>query len=320
MNPVSRKSVSSGFRPLALALLSALGIGWAAQTGRTGGRFDVGGYRLDLHCTAPAPGPTVLLLGGLEEATEAWPVTAYDVARTHRVCWYAMAGVSPSDPAPGVTDGVARAEELHRLLIRAGVKGPFVLVAYRFGSQIARLYTDRHRTNVAGMVLVNPWQEDLAPALDAFFRQNPPVLDDLGSAPANRYTPPSPLGGVRALQQFVRAYTVGASTWKAGWNIRAGDAQVRRAAPLGELPLVVVTPHLDAFSVAQAGTLKSMYGQRLWRILGDSQARLTRLSHNSDQVFSEVAWDAVQNEDPGLVLGALRRVLTVAQGSSALGR
>lgn len=296
---------------LGLAALAVLG-----APGRVDGRFDVGGYHLDLHCTAPAPGPTVLLLGGLEEATEAWPVTAYDVARTHRVCWYAPAGVPPSDPAPGVTDGRARAGELHRLLTRAGVRGPFVLVAYRFGSQIARLYADRHRRDVAGMVLVNPWQEDLAPALDAFFRRNPPRLDEPGAPPPNRYTAPSPLEGVRALRQFVRTYQAGRGPWRAGWDIRAGDAQTRRAAPLGGLPLVVVTPRLDAFTVAQAGSQKSVYGQRLWQILQGGQGRLTRLSTNSHQVFSALAWDAVQNEDPALVDAAIESVLSAAENSA----
>jgi pimeloyl-ACP methyl ester carboxylesterase len=46
--------------------------------------------------------------------------------------------------------------ELHALLDKAGIPGPYVLVGHSYGGNVARLYVAHYREQVAGMVLVDP--------------------------------------------------------------------------------------------------------------------------------------------------------------------
>ena len=78
-------------------------------------------------------------------------------ARTDR------AGVGRSDVRPSRA-AVVRAEqivdELHDLLARADVSPPYVLVGHSLGGLNARLFTQRHSGDIAGLVLVDPTSPD----------------------------------------------------------------------------------------------------------------------------------------------------------------
>jgi pimeloyl-ACP methyl ester carboxylesterase len=50
--------------------------------------------------------------------------------------------------------------ELHALLDAAKVHGPFVLVGHSIGGLLVRLYTEKYRKDVAGVVLVDPTHEN----------------------------------------------------------------------------------------------------------------------------------------------------------------
>ena len=72
-----------------------------------------------------------------------------------RVCVYDRAGRGWSDPVSVPQDGVAVATDLHILLDRAHVPGPFVLVGHSSGAQYVRIFAGRYPEQVAGMVLLD---------------------------------------------------------------------------------------------------------------------------------------------------------------------
>ena len=114
---------------------------------------DVGGHRLDITCTGTG-GPTVVLEPGLGETSSAmsrW--IAPDVARTTRICSYDQAGHGLSEPAPGGNADAAR--DLHVLLERSGVPGPYVIAGHSLGGLFALSYADRYPEQVAGIVLLD---------------------------------------------------------------------------------------------------------------------------------------------------------------------
>jgi pimeloyl-ACP methyl ester carboxylesterase len=119
-----------------------------------GQSYDVGGYRLHLHC-AGSGGPTVVLINGLGETSANWARVAPDVAGTTRVCAYDRAGQGWSEDAPHEQDGLQAAADLHNLLSRAGEDGPYVLVGHSIGGDHAMTYAARHPEQVAGMVLLD---------------------------------------------------------------------------------------------------------------------------------------------------------------------
>ena len=123
---------------------------------------DVGTYRLHLECTGTGS-PTVILEpgGGASAATLGW--IAPDVARHTTVCVYDRAGKGWSDAAPTAPDGAQTATDLHTLLERAGVAGPYVLAGHSFGGLYVMRYAAQYPDDVAGMVLIDSTAPNATP-------------------------------------------------------------------------------------------------------------------------------------------------------------
>jgi pimeloyl-ACP methyl ester carboxylesterase len=77
------------------------------------------------------------------------------VAGDSRVCVYDRAGRGWSDPAASPPDGAQIATDLHNLLDRAHVPGPYVLAGHSFGGLYVRTYAAKYPEEVAGLVLVD---------------------------------------------------------------------------------------------------------------------------------------------------------------------
>src|SRR6266487_4781642 len=152
--------------------------------------IDVGGYKLHIFCMGQGS-PTVILdhVGAGNSAQ--WALVQPEIAKTTRVCAYDRAGFGWSDPGPAPRDARQNVQELHMLLTNAQIAPPYVLVGHSFGGDVARLYADQYRDQVAGMVLVDPgtlfdtpgvppeinaaWQAE-----DQIFMRLAPILSRLG--------------------------------------------------------------------------------------------------------------------------------------------
>jgi hypothetical protein len=128
-----------------------------------GNMIDVGGHRLYIECTGSG-GPAVILQAGLGASSSSWAGIAPVVAATTTVCAYDRAGHGRSDEA-GPQDGIALATDLHTLLERAGVPGPYVLAAHSSGGPYVRAYAARYPDQLAGMVLLDSQPDDAFTAL-----------------------------------------------------------------------------------------------------------------------------------------------------------
>jgi len=116
---------------------------------------DLGSHRLHL-LTMGEGSPTVVMESGLPGTVLSWRWVQPEVAKFTRACSYDRAGLGWSDagPLPRTADRIA--EELHRLLERAGVSPPYVLVGHSFGGLTIRCFAARYPAEVAGLVLVDP--------------------------------------------------------------------------------------------------------------------------------------------------------------------
>ncbi len=125
-----------------IAVLAVASVGGGYQTVRAaadaraypmpGQLIDVDGHRLHLNCTGSGS-PTVVLepgAGGMSSSL-GWITPA--VARDTRVCVYDRAGRGWSEPADTAQDATQIATDLHTLLQRATVPGPYVLAGHSFG-------------------------------------------------------------------------------------------------------------------------------------------------------------------------------------------
>jgi pimeloyl-ACP methyl ester carboxylesterase len=116
--------------------------------------IDVGGHRLHLSCTGSGT-PTVVLEPAAGEMSSNLGWIAPAVARDTRVCVYDRAGRGWSEPAATAQDGAQIATDLHTLLQRGHVPGPYVLAGHSFGGLYVLTFAARDPDEVAGMVLVD---------------------------------------------------------------------------------------------------------------------------------------------------------------------
>jgi pimeloyl-ACP methyl ester carboxylesterase len=136
--------------------------------------IDVGGHSLHLHCTGTGS-PTVVLQPGGGDFSSAFGWIAPAVARDTRVCVYDRAGRGWSEPADTAQDATQIATDLHTLLQRGNVPGPYVLAGHSFGGLYALTFAARYPDEIAAMVLV----DSTAPASAAKPRTTSP--GDAGS-------------------------------------------------------------------------------------------------------------------------------------------
>ncbi len=186
---------------LALIVLVLVGVGLAYQAIATardqrnfpppGELLDVGGHRLHIQCAGtPHPGmATVILEAGTGLTSPAWALIQSSVSATTRVCAYDRAGNGWSESGPLPRDARQIANDLHTLLIRAAIAGPYVLVGHSLGGLYVRAYTGAYPDDVVGLVLIDsshPDQLTRSPArrttLEASLRelQFGPLLARLG--------------------------------------------------------------------------------------------------------------------------------------------
>jgi pimeloyl-ACP methyl ester carboxylesterase len=123
-------------------------------------RVDIGGYRLHLVCAGHGS-PTVVLESGWPGGSSSWASVAPTIAMRTRVCIYDRAGTSASDIGPSPRTPLHLVRELHLLLTRAHVPGPYLLVGHSFGGLLVRLFAATYPHDVAGMVLIDSSVFDL---------------------------------------------------------------------------------------------------------------------------------------------------------------
>ena len=213
---------------------------------------DVGGYRLHLYCIGRGT-PTVILDALFPGTVSNWAWVQPEIAATTRVCAYDRAGLGWSDRGPTPRDAVHHAHELHTLLVRAGERGPYVLVGHSLGGLSVRMFADQYPGEVAGMALIEASDPDtwtslgkpegvgvshgqlvVAPVLGRFgvFR--------LGLIPSYSPDPDLPPRQRAELQAFFNSVTSLQTIRDVDSAFSGALDQVRTAGGIGAKPLVIV--------------------------------------------------------------------------------
>lgn len=139
---------------------------------KPGQLVDIGGRRINLHCTGVGV-PTVILMAGSASWSPIWYKVQPAIEQKTRVCGFDRAGYGFSDPGPRpqvISDVV---DDLHAALKAGPIPGPYVLVGHSLGGVEARLYAQRWPKEVAGMVLV-----DTSPAGEGLIDESQPGFDE----------------------------------------------------------------------------------------------------------------------------------------------
>ena len=133
---------------------------WLATRGQTFSRIDAGGPRLRM-LIAGTGSPTVVFESGAGGPLESWVRIQPEVAKFARTISYDRAGNGLSEKGATPRDGRHVAIELHTALCNARAKPPYVLVGHSLGGPYIRVFAGLYPDEVAGLVLVDPTQEEL---------------------------------------------------------------------------------------------------------------------------------------------------------------
>jgi pimeloyl-ACP methyl ester carboxylesterase len=104
--------------------------------------------------------PSVILLAGVVDWSIAWNKVQPAVAAKTRVCAWDRAGLGLSDPPPKPQTVDESAADLQAALRAANIGEPYVLVGHSVGAYETLMLADRHRPQVAGIVLSDPQYPD----------------------------------------------------------------------------------------------------------------------------------------------------------------
>jgi pimeloyl-ACP methyl ester carboxylesterase len=255
---------------------------------------DIGGRRLYLECTGSGS-PAVILQAGAGGDATAWQRIEPTIAAKTTVCAYDRAGRGRSDEAPALQDGNAIARDLHDLLTKAAIPGPYVLVGHSSGGPYLRVYAATYPADVAGMVLLDPQPATAFTALPDY----PSIYDYLklsgGLAPSlARIGPLGPIFGVaptEATAAVARSYRDEIRMLPTALH------QATRVTSIGDVPLIIVS----------AGT----GSQRGWAEAQDAQVGLS--TNSAHRTLPNATHESVLDADSGPSAQAILDVIAAVR-------
>ncbi len=212
---------------------------------------DVGGYRLYIKCIGSGS-PTVILEAGLGGGSDDWDKAGQQIV-----------------------------QDLHTLLAKAGVSGPYVLVGHSLGGLYAILYANNYPKEIVGMVLVD------ASHPDQIARANALMKPELAKRRRDGLMQNEEGADVDEILAEVRA-----THWRT--NI-----------PLYVLAKGSVRPPPADWSAENWE--KYRQAQR------EMQADHARRSPNSKLIIAEKSGHEIPNDQPDLVIDAIKQVANLAR-------
>jgi pimeloyl-ACP methyl ester carboxylesterase len=290
-----------------------------------------GGLRLHINCTG-AGSPTAILEAGPNDSSVIWQLAQPQISRFTRVCSYDRAGFGWSDAPNEPRSSLNIASELERLLTRASVPGPYVLVGHDFGTLDLRVFAARHRQEVVGMVFVDSVHPDI--------HNRPPFNVAAQSTLSNAYyrlipwTVPLGLPRIRGWCRNNFTFRNQPAAWARlvpeasaqycrlqSW--RAEEAQVTdengssfyaNSGPLGDMPLIVLShdPQVNDFGgfFSPADLIKA---ERSWM---EMQGELRTLSSTSKWIVAKGSPHWIQIHRPELVAADVQEIVNNARGTA----
>lgn len=284
-------------------------------------------------------GPTVLFEAGIGATNLNWRHIQKTVARFTGTASYDRGGLGFSSRCRSARTPGNIALELHDLLQSAGIKPPYILVGHSFGGLVMRRYALLYPDEVSGVVLVDPMRCEDWPPLNTtkqsqlelgkrLIRYAQPIavcgLTRLAVTSLFRRTRKKPIagnlagatvsGGRHVISRITdevgkmprEVWPVVAAHWSRPSfyegmrrhidSIPDTVKEMEQAEPIHEIPVTVLTP-------GKATPL--------------STECLNRIGDNVQQVIAPASEHWIHLDEPDLVIGSIREMVTAATPSVA---
>ena len=247
-------------------------------------KVDVGERGLYLFCDGKGS-PTVVFDSGYGSDSSYWATVYLETIKYTSACIYDRANLGRSDPALKPRTSQDMVADLHTLLTKAQIPGPYLLVGHSMAGFNMLEYANQYPQDVAGLVLVDPSHPDQGDHLHAILPTESPT-----EAESLKNCRPNPTS----------------VAWDSGQNEPEGvhwtksSEQVRAIKSLGDIPLTIITAGINGWPCSPA---TAELEHQDW--LGLHQQYL-KLSTNSKQLIAENANHIVMEGQPEIIVQAIR--------------
>lgn len=257
-------------------------------------RIAVGAYQMQM-AEQGSGRYTVIFESGFATGMGTWRKVAPELAKSAHVVTYSRAGLGASQARPEPRTMLQSSLELDQLIASAKLKPPFILVGHSYGGLLARAFAVRHPEQVAGMVLVDPADERFNPALRR--------LDAKRAAEDDRQFEALVPEKFRAELKLLQPV------------LDSGVLPAPLDGKLPDVPVVILTsvqqvdkPEFFLQSVEAVAIKRNLHADFLRRFSDGSQVQTLKSGHN------------IQQEEPELVIAAVKKVMAAADRQAAQGK
>jgi pimeloyl-ACP methyl ester carboxylesterase len=261
---------------LLMATLVSGGSFWIAQAAVEDlpDRIDVGGRMLRTRVLGEGS-PAVVMEIGIGGPLEEWELVQPVVARFTKVFAYDRVGAIE---LKSILTGQNVARELHTALQKSGIEPPYVLVGQSLGGMYNRVFASLYPGEVAGMVLLDPTQEEF---LDWMKIHHPD----------------------KALSKEIqRDFATGAGFWD---TLR----ELKTAAPLPNVPVTVVTATKFINDPLRIEVLP------VWT---ESHEKWVKALPQGRHILAPDSGHGIQVENPELVIKLIRETIEQARAKAGI--
>lgn len=246
------------------------------------GNVDVGGYKLLYQCFGQGTPAVIVEAGAGDKPTvsRTWNTVIQNVYPSTRICIY--------NRADGVRTSQDVAEDLHLLLSKIPVPGPYILVAHSLGGWHARVFAHRYPKEVVGMILVD----------------TTPTAPEAWITYATAYPTYSPDESASITENRISEAAIYANIPPSmdGLDMMASNEQVRQAGSFGDMPLVVISqnPGPDDWRGLDPA-VQEQYAAIILKIQSD----LAALSSKGVFMVAKTSDHFIMLHDPQIVIDAI---------------
>ena len=270
---------------------------------------DLGGYKLHINCQGSGS-PTIILDAGIGDWSTHWLAVQNLIKTDTRVCSYDRAGYGWSEPGPRPRDSTRIVDDLHSLLDKAQIDPPYILVGHSFGGLNMRLFASTYPAEVVGLVLVDashpaslPYQRNADGSVPSTGMPGNQLMAIQPTDDEDLKFPPEAQAAIHDDLLHTKSLVTARAEFRSmGFSVQ----ELQKAAPLGHLPLIVLTRGKQAWPHNPDGDAK----EKMWQ---EEQSELVKLTDHSRQIIAINSGHHIQLDEPEVVAKAIRDLTFMAR-------